>query len=205
MHNRHIKIALLYFILLAGGIWHLLGWFQHLMAVSAGPLLIVLNLWLIAEGLVVQPTENRRAFLLWSAFVALAGFAAEWLGMTSGKIFGIYHYSPILQPQIAGVPLAIGFAWIGIALASTAVTQTIGYKPTKIAQSLVALQAALLMVAFDLLMEPAAVHLGYWSWQGDFVPLQNYIAWGVLGWGFLLIAPRSLYENKTPRLWLHAY
>jgi putative membrane protein len=37
------------------------------------------------------------------------------------------------------------------------------------------------MTFFDYLMEPAAIKLGYWVWQGSVIPFQNYLAWFVLG------------------------
>jgi bisanhydrobacterioruberin hydratase len=39
---------------------------------------------------------------------------------------------------------------------------------------------SVLMTLFDLVMEPAAVRLGYWTWQGGTIPLQNFISWFVL-------------------------
>ena len=40
------------------------------------------------------------------------------------------------------------------------------------------LLASTAMVALDLLIEPVAIRLDFWTWaQGD-VPVQNYLAWG---------------------------
>jgi putative membrane protein len=30
----------------------------------------------------------------------------------------------------------------------------------------------------DLIMEPVAIHLDFWTWEGEGVPLQNYLTWG---------------------------
>ncbi|MCK7535950.1 MAG: carotenoid biosynthesis protein [Marinilabiliales bacterium] len=36
---------------------------------------------------------------------------------------------------------------------------------------------SLLMVLYDLILEPAAMSLDMWSWEGDRVPARNYLAW----------------------------
>ena len=37
--------------------------------------------------------------------------------------------------------------------------------------------AALLILLFDWVMEPAAVKLGYWQWEQNTIPLYNYVCW----------------------------
>ena len=49
---------------------------------------------------------------------------------------------------------------------------------------------ALLMVGFDLLLEPAAVKLNYWVWVKDYIPVQNYLAWFGLSFVFTAIGLR---------------
>ena len=43
------------------------------------------------------------------------------------------------------------------------------------------------MFFFDLTMEPAAIALGYWTWEQGAVPLANYLSWFLLGFVFLLL------------------
>jgi hypothetical protein len=144
---------LLYFILLAGGLWHVLGWFQTVMTLIAGPLLIALNLWLLMEGWIALSAGERQTLVWWAGFVGIGGFFVEWLGSRTGLIFGVYRYSQVLQPQIAGVPVAIGFSWIGISLASLAVAQRL-WKMFRDRQNflLFTLGAAAMMVLFDRLL-----------------------------------------------------
>ncbi|HNR68753.1 MAG TPA: carotenoid biosynthesis protein [bacterium] len=198
---------MLYFILLAGGLWHVLGWFQTVMTLIAGPLLIALNLWLLMEGWIALSAGERQTLVWWAGFVGIGGFFVEWLGSRTGLIFGVYRYSQVLQPQIAGVPVAIGFSWIGISLASLAVAQRL-WKMFRDRQNflLFTLGAAAMMVLFDRLLEPAAIRLQYWEWQDNIVPWQNFLAWGVLGFFFLLLRPRAIKQlERLPALWLHAY
>jgi putative membrane protein len=43
---------------------------------------------------------------------------------------------------------------------------------------------------FDWIMEPAAVKLGFWSWEGGQIPLLNYISWFLLSVFLLAIFSR---------------
>ena len=37
--------------------------------------------------------------------------------------------------------------------------------------------SSIFMVGLDFLIEPVAISLDFWSWQGGQIPLQNYIMW----------------------------
>ena len=192
-------IGLMYFLLFAGGLWHILGVFQHAMQVLASPLLIAISL--IALGLMLRQTDRKGRFLLWAVVLFVGGFLAETIGVKTGLVFGNYMYGDILQPQIAGVPVAIGFAWIGIELSSLAVARSV----VKRRLALLPVITALLMVGFDVLMEPSAEALGYWHWQGG-IPLQNYLAWFVLGLLFAYIGRAlKVLQTPAPRWVWHAY
>jgi putative membrane protein len=45
--------------------------------------------------------------------------------------------------------------------------------------------AATIMVLYDVLLEPVAVRFDFWSWAGAAIPIQNYIAWWVIGFVML--------------------
>ena len=46
---------------------------------------------------------------------------------------------------------------------------------------------ALIATAFDWIMEPAAVGLGFWTWAGDgSIPMLNYACWFLISWLLLL-------------------
>jgi putative membrane protein len=36
-------------------------------------------------------------------------------------------------------------------------------------------------------MEPVAIYLNYWNWEGDVIPLQNYVAWFLIAFFFASI------------------
>ncbi|HQU73089.1 MAG TPA: carotenoid biosynthesis protein [Calditrichia bacterium] len=202
--REKMGVFALYFFLLCGGLWHLLGWFQPLMRWSAGPLMIALGSLIAWQSW--QKSERKNSFLLWAGLSAITGFAAEGFGVATGLLFGDYQYGPVLQPQFLEVPLAIGFAWLLMLLSAAALLQH--YLPAfaELPPLYQALPIALMMVLFDVVMEPAAILLDYWHWQGGIVPLQNYLAWFAIG--FLLAwagARAGLFRQKLPQLARHAF
>lgn len=205
--SHRIPIAALYFFLFAGGLWHVLGVFQTLMRILAAPLLIALSLIAVAVTFKIFTDQKTRLRLLfWSILVILASFLIEWLGVKSGKIFGHYAYGETLQPILFGVPIAIGFAWLCMLLTSTAVVQRILPKFSNYHFIIQAISISLLMVLFDLVMEPAAMKLGYWTWLEGSIPIQNFIAWFGISLLFAMIGLRmKLFQLRLPAIVFHAY
>jgi len=203
-----IKIGAVYFFLIAGGVWHVLDVFQYLMSALAGPLLIGLAIWLSLEYCALLSNDSRNSkmkFLIWTIIVVIISFAAESIGVKTGKIFGAYEYGETLWPQIFDVPVSIGFAWLLMLLSSTAVMQRITFiRNSNIVIKIVVI--AILMTFFDFMMEPAAIKLGYWSWTEIDVPLQNYSAWFILSLLLAAIGSRlDLLKTRQPMLAFHVY
>jgi putative membrane protein len=74
---------------------------------------------------------------------------------------------------VAHVPLLIGLNWSMLVFAFGVPLSRMRWPIwTKV------LVGSLSMVALDLLIEPVAVHLGFWTWEGGNIPTRNYIAWG---------------------------
>ncbi len=206
-YSKQIPIAALYFFLFAGGLWHILGVFQTLMRILAAPLLIALSIIVFVAVFRILSDQKIRVRLLgWSILVIIGSFAIEWIGVKTGKIFGYYAYGETLQPILFDVPIAIGFAWLCMLLTSTAVMQRILPKFSSYHFVIQAISISLLMVLFDIVMEPAAMKLGYWTWQDGSIPIQNFIAWFGISFIFAMIAARiKLFKEKLPAIVLHAY
>lgn len=113
-----------------------------------------------------------KPLLIWSVSVFLVTFLIEFAGVETGSIFGSYHYGDTMKLQLGNVPLIIAVNWTVLILA----TYSIAFKISK-SYFLSPLISSVLIVIFDLFLEPVAMHLDYWQWKGDIVPLQNYIAW----------------------------
>ena len=184
----------------------MLNVFQEVMRALASPIMFGLGVWLFWECWQIYSQRERLKLALWGVGIIIASFGIEWLGVRTGKIFGSYVYGQTLRPSIDGVPISIGGAWFVMLIASMAVAQTIA--PKSVARSLVKLTCfvALLMVCFDLLLEPAAVKLNYWIWVNDHIPLQNYLAWFGLSFIFTTIGLRvGLFHRSLPRIAFHFY
>lgn len=132
------------------------------------------NLLLTAGAMAVFAKLDRRT-VLFAFVVGALGYFVEVLGVWTGRVFGEYAYGDVLGFKLLNVPLLIGLNWsmlvfaIGVPLSRTSLPVW-----AKV------LMGSLAMVVLDLLIEPVAIHLGFWSWEQHNVPLQNYIAWGLV-------------------------
>ncbi len=209
------RILILYGVLILGGVIHILGIFPAAMLQITGWMLIALAVWLAGEfiwWLKSKPEsctghrDDQRLFLVWSLSVVALTWSLEWLGVHTGVIFGDYQYHAALQPQIAGVPLAIGFSWLTLLLSAVALERRLPFQPHVDVVSLHSLRIAILLLVFDLVMETSAVKLGYWRWQGDVVPWKNYLTWFGIGWILAYVTLRlELWRKSFPQIAPHFY
>lgn len=179
-YSRFLKISILYILLFAGGIWHILDLFQETMRILASPIIIGLGIILFCEQWQSE-MKNRQKLILWSILILVGSWLTEWIGVQTGNIFGHYTYGKTLYPVIDKVPITIGFAWLVILLSSFAVVKRFINQRVRKNFFTFSCCVALTMVGFDLLMEPAATKLAYWSWKTDQIPIQNYLAWFSIG------------------------
>lgn len=138
----------------------------------------------------------RRGTLL---LVGLGAYAVvfESVAIATGVPYGRFGYSGVLGPPLLGLaPPSVLLAWTPLILGSLAVTRR-------------AWAAVVLLVVLDLVLDPAAVRLGFWSWEdpGRYygVPLVNFAGWVVSG-GLAVLAlrrlPRPLPGLFARNLWL---
>lgn len=122
--------------------------------------------------LLLARTKNHLSFLLFALICSLYGVAVEMIGVHTGWLFGSYHYGSNLGMKVAGVPLIIGVNWTLMVATSQAVSARIFKQPI-----LMTLMAALLMTGLDFLIEPVAMKVDFWNWEGGIIPIYNYICW----------------------------
>lgn len=111
------------------------------------------------------------------------GFAAELLGVATGKPFGHYTYSGRLGPRVGGVPLLAAAAWTMMAEPAWAVaTPALRGERNRTVRSL---SAAGALTAWDVFLDPRMVRDGYWTWPGggryEGVPASNFAGWLLVG------------------------
>lgn len=104
--------------------------------------------------------------------IFLIGFLAEWLGVNYGIFFGDYSYGPNLGMKLDNVPIIIGINWVILSLAARGVVQK--FFKLSILKIII---SSLLMVGLDILLEPIAPQLGYWSFDLIVAPPSNYRGW----------------------------
>lgn len=130
-----------------------------------------------AACFVASQRGPRRAAGAAGAAAAI-GYAAEWAGVRTGVPFGRYTYTPVLRPQVGGVPVAVAVAWAGMGAASHAVAATL--VPAERTCTRIAVGAAAL-TAWDLFLDPQMLRQDLWRWAdgGAYrgVPVSNYAGW----------------------------
>lgn len=157
------------------------------------------NLLLSFALLIWTQTEKNISFFLFLLICFTVGISVEIIGTNSGILFGEYTYGNVLGFKIRNVPVLIGINWFIIIYCSGISIHTLLMKainriaadnskpPLALKALSVIVDGATLAVFFDWLMEPIAVKLGYWVWNGDgTIPLFNYICWFVIS--LLLLA-----------------
>ncbi|MDX5152272.1 MAG: carotenoid biosynthesis protein [Acidiferrobacterales bacterium] len=134
---------------------------------------------------------RRNALLLFGIVFVVSLFFESFNLLTNGWFFGPLTYTHKLGIKLFElVPLLIPITWF-----------TVGYLSLLIAESIVgseqltlnriiklALLAAIIMVAWDLGMDPMMVSKKYWIWKvnGYYfgIPLRNYLGWLIASFCF---------------------
>jgi uncharacterized membrane protein len=121
--------------------------------------------------------------------IGLSTLGIERFGTQTGKLFGEYEYSPILKPQMAGVPVIVPLAWFAMAVPAreTAVAVNRRWRIPL---------GAVLLTAWDLFLDPQMVGEGYWTWArgGRYrgIPLSNYMGWLATSLGVMAMLEATL-------------
>ena len=145
----------------------------------------------------VFPLDSRQK-IKYTAFVFILGMAAEWVGVHTGYLFGVYSYGANLGPKLDGIPYLIGINWAILSLASGRLSDLWNVpKPVRITIG------ALLMVGLDYFIERVAPVMDLWTFQGGTPPLWNYICWFGLALLFQWVYQRNhISGNRTISLHL---
>jgi putative membrane protein len=125
--------------------------------------------------------------------IGFIGYFSEVIGVNTGLIFGNYRYGSVLGIMAFNVPLVLGLLWLLMIYGSADITRRISDNVF-----LAAFVGAGLMTFFDWIMEPNAMRLGYWTWENDTVPLQNYLAWFVISFVLHFLFLRFTVKEQNP-------
>jgi len=156
------------------------------------PLMQAMTPWflLLCGVAVIAPAVRAEGarLALWGLLAWAATFGLEALGVATGLVFGAYEYGTVLGPMALEVPLIIAFNWVLVVHGAFVLAR-------RVSRNAVAatVLTGLFATAFDWVMEPAAIRLGYWTWDGGDIPLQNYLAW------FLIAAAAAIARTLADR------
>jgi putative membrane protein len=125
--------------------------------------------------------------------IAFAGYFIEVIGVNSGIIFGNYYYEYALGLKILNTPLIIGINWVMLIYCVNILFNklNIHFVPK-------ALIGACMMLIYDIILEPVAIKLHMWQWENNTVPLQNYLAWFLISFVFLLLIEIANVKPQNP-------
>lgn len=141
--------------------------------------------------------------------IGLLSWFVEAIGVNTGLIFGEYAYGPTLGPGLMNTPLMIGVNWIVLvyvchsvavmALENIPAKNIVSIAYRKTPPVMAAFLGAIIMVGYDIILEPSAIELNMWTWAGGKIPLQNYVAWFLFSFVFILFIGISRVDtrNKT--------
>ncbi|MEL0174994.1 MAG: carotenoid biosynthesis protein [Cryomorphaceae bacterium] len=139
-----------------------------------------------------ETPKNKLTYIL----PVVLGFAIEVVGTNTGWPFGEYTYGSALGLSIANTPLMIGVLWW---LLIRSMYDVLSVKISSVWTK--SLLVGVAMTAMDVLIEPVAIELNFWSWEGESVPMSNYIAWFVLSALFTRITASGHAKNPMS-LWV---
>ncbi|WP_309569923.1 carotenoid biosynthesis protein [Deinococcus sp.] len=141
----------------------------------------------VAALLFVWERENAAKAAIMAALAFAVGLGVEVVGSRTGIPFGDYSYAGAPAPTLLGVPLIVPLGWFALTLTATCLS---GGRPWL---------AGLLMMLWDVGLEPLMTAQGYWTWHDLLglwagAPVENFVGWwGVgafLAWLFTGLAPR---------------
>ena len=149
---------------------------------------------LILTGWMVFRHIPRRSFTV-LLIIGVAAYGLEWIGVQTGNPFGTYSYGATLGPKISDVPPVIGINWMLLLAASHSLLSrwiSSGW--------ILAFFGSFAMVFLDLLIEPVAIALEFWTWESTNIPIQNYISWWVASFVFGIILAKLAPVRNTRSL-----
>ena len=166
--NQNISLGLIWLFHVSGIIGIIYSdasWF-----IKATPLNLMLSFILLLLNI-----ERSKKTLLLILLCFFVGMLAEIIGVKYGFIFGKYTYGKALGPKFMEVPFMMGIVWCILVFITGFIVQL--FFETTWARIIVGIG---LMLFLDLVMEPVAPILDFWTFESGLASFNNYIGWAVI-------------------------
>ncbi len=170
-----VKVSIINLSIFVIWLFHLTGvvgilYFDSKWFLSATPINLLISFLLL---IIVCWQTPRFLYILVLSF--LIGFFSEYLGANHGLIFGNYSYGNSLGIKFQGVPILIAANWSIVSICSASISNK--FSNNFWLKILIGIALALIL---DLLIEPVAPILDFWSFDNNVAPLQNYFGWFIV-------------------------
>jgi len=184
--NYKIAAGILIVTHLVGVIGFTTRWQELFLTITPFHLVLVFVL------LVIFQEDKTMAFYRFMGIVMVSSFLIEFVGVQTGKIFGNYTYGSALGFKVGDTPLLIGVLWFSL-------IQSIGIMlfSLKFNDYIKSALGGLFMVGIDVLIEPVAMKLGFWSWEENLIPMQNYLAWFLISFLLFMLFNKQTFKKKN--------
>jgi putative membrane protein len=174
------------------------------------PNLIVVSFHVIPPALfaVIHGARVYRArgILVFVGLCLGVGTIFESISLRTGFPFGHYRFTDLMGPQIAGLPMLLALAYVGMGYLSWVVgLALLGDENERLSRRsivLLPLMASIVMTAWDLSMEAVWADIDHaWVWQDGGlyygVPISNFFGWLFTTYVFYQLFALYL-QNRKP-------
>lgn len=189
VRNNRFTIAIVFPVI---GAVLLVGSAEELLPapLAFNPILILLGTLVMRLPLIagILPLVDKRLGALLIALTAYV-YGIELVGVTTGWPYGNFEYVIALGPMIAGVPLGLPVFFLPLVvnafLLSLLLIGSIESSRRIASKRSVRFAVTLVtVIGIDLVLDPAAVALGFWTYSGGGyygVPISNFLGWLLSG------------------------
>jgi len=156
------------------------------------------TLVLVAAAIFSHHQEWNVKTMLVLAGIFVVSTTIEIIGVSTGKLFGVYSYGEGLGVKIADVPIVIGLNWVFLVYASNSIISKYTSKNIPIIVG-----AASLMVLYDILLEKVAPLMDMWVFFKNDAPVSNFVVWFLMALFFnWAIQKFKIATLNRPARWL---
>jgi putative membrane protein len=156
------------------------GWLPPILAFNPLVILAGVIVMRLPIAATLAPLLDRR-FALGLAAVSLYAYAIEYVGIATGLPYGEFSYGVALGPMLpGGVPLGLPAFFLPLVVNAYVLVALAAGGHWRLARFRLPATVAVVL-AIDLVLDPAAVALGLWQYSAAGVyygvPLSNFAGW----------------------------